>query len=210
MAERVETLLIQFARSPVVGGVKTRLVPELGEEGACALHIELVRHTCEQLAEAALGSVEIWVAGDRQHPVFAECLDLGASGLREQRGADLGARMYGALLDGLARFNRVLLVGSDCPGLDRQYLASACEALDRVPVVFGPALDGGYVLVGATALDGGLFREIDWGSDSVLATTLRRAEALGVEIEMLEPRADIDRPEDLQHWRGGLGPTPVT
>ena len=149
-------------------------------------------------------------AGDRQHPLFSECLDLGASGLREQCGSDLGERMYSALLDGLERFDRVLLVGSDCPGLDTQYLTSAGAALDRVPVVFGPALDGGYVLVGARAVDEGLFREIAWGQESVLATTLQRAESLGIDVEMLEPRADIDRPEDLQHWRGGLSPTPVT
>ena len=202
MAERSETLLIQFARSPVVGGVKTRLVSELGEDGACALHIELVRHTCAQLVDAAVGPVEIWVAGDRQHPLFADCLDLGAWGLREQCGSDLGARMHGALTDGLERFDRVLLVGSDCPGLDKHYLASAGAALDRVPVVFGPALDGGYVLVGARAVTEELFRGIAWGESSVLAETLERAQSLGWPVATLATRADIDRPEDLQRWRG--------
>jgi glycosyltransferase A (GT-A) superfamily protein (DUF2064 family) len=118
--------------------------------------------------------------------------------------------MYGALRDGLERFDRVLLVGSDCPGLDRRYLASACAALERVPLVFGPALDGGYVLVGARSVTEGLFREINWGEDSVLATTLQRAEALRIDVETLECRADIDRPEDLHHWRGGLSPTPAS
>ena len=202
MAEHDDVLLIQFARSPVRGGVKTRLVPALGEQGACDLHIALVRHTCRQLLDAALGPVEIWVSGNDQHPLFADCLALGASQLREQRGGDLGERMFRALQDGLRRFRRVLLVGSDCPGLDSSYLESAADALDHVPVVFGPALDGGYVLVGAREVDMDLFTDIAWGESSVLASTLQRAHALGCAVATLEARPDIDRPEDLQHWQG--------
>ena len=210
MAERGDVLLIQFARSPVRGGVKTRLVPALGEQGACDLHITLVRHTCRQLLDAALGPVEIWVSGDNQHPLFADCLTLGASGLREQQGEDLGERMYRALQDGLRRFRRVLLVGSDCPALDPDYLKSAADTLDDVPVVFGPALDGGYVLVGARDIDRELFRGIAWGGPSVLASTLQRADALGCAVATLNSRPDIDRPEDLRHWQAaGLNPAPA-
>ena len=202
MAERGDTLLIQFARSPVRGGVKTRLVPALGEKGACELHIALVRHTCRQLLDAALGPVELWVSGDDQHALFTECLAMGACALHVQQGSDLGERMLLALEDGLERFERVLLVGSDCPGLDPGYLRSAIDALRGVSTVFGPALDGGYVLVGATAVDRGLFTDIAWGESSVLAATLARADELGWAVTTLEARADIDRPEDLQHWHG--------
>ncbi len=211
MVERGGALLIQFARTPVVGGVKTRLVPELGEEGACALHIELVRHTCDQLLAAALGPLEIWVAGSAEHPVFADCLAVGAAALRQQQGADLGERMFSALRDGLDRAERVLLVGSDCPELDPDYLAGALNALDGAPVVFGPAADGGYVLVGAKAVTEALFTGIAWGESSVLAKTLERAESLGWRVATLATKADIDRPEDLQRWRGvATKPAPAT
>ena len=202
MAEPDDVLLIQFARWPVRGGVITRLVPALGEQGACDLHIALVRHTCRQLLAAALGPVEIWVSGNDQHPLFADCRVLGASQLGEPGGDVVGERMFRALQAGLQRFRRVLLVGSDCPALDSTYLRSAADALDHAPLVFGPALDGGYVLVGAREVDKGLFTDIAWGESSVLASTLQRANALGCAVATLEARPDIDRPEDLQHWQG--------
>ena len=110
--------------------------------------------------------------------------------------------MLNALADALESYDRVLLVGSDCPELDPDYLAGALGALDEVPVVFGPAADGGYVLVGARAVTEELFRGIAWGESSVLTETLERAESLGWPVATLATRADIDRPEDLQRWRG--------
>jgi rSAM/selenodomain-associated transferase 1 len=202
MAERCgETLLIQFARSPAPGQVKTRMIPALTAQQASELHGELVLHSCRQLLAAELGPLELWVAGDPDHAVFTRCLRLGASVLRQQEGVDLGARMYHALRDGLERYDRVLLVGSDCPGIDAAYLREALQALDTAPVVFGPALDGGYVLVGAVAVDEGLFTGVAWGSAEVLARSLERAAGIGIQPALLEPLADIDRPQDLAIWR---------
>lgn len=196
-----KVLLIQFARSPVVGGVKTRLVPALGEVGACELHCELVRWTCRTLVDAGLGEVELHVSGDAEQALFSDCLGAGAARLLSQRGADLGERMHNAIVGALARADCVLLVGSDCPGIDRDYLASALAALERAPVVLGPALDGGYVLIGARAADPGLFRDVEWGSEQVLAQTVERLRQLGWRWQELQGLADIDRPEDLPVWR---------
>jgi len=202
MGEPPDVLLIQFAKAPVPGKVKTRLVPELGEQGACELHAALVQHTCRQLLASALGSVEIWVAGQHSGQLFQACLATGADTLRQQQGADLGTRMYSALKDGLGRAKKVLLVGSDCPGLDRDYLRAAVAALDSYPVVLGPAEDGGYVLIGATAIDEQLFAGVHWGEASVLAETMANVDSINWRVGLLDPRSDIDRPEDLQHWQG--------
>ncbi|MCB1709492.1 MAG: TIGR04282 family arsenosugar biosynthesis glycosyltransferase, partial [Halioglobus sp.] len=148
-ADRDGCLLIQFAREPVAGAVKTRMIPQLTPQQACDLHSELVLWTAGRLAAARLGRVELAVAGDRGHALFQRCLGLGVAGLSAQRGADLGERMHNALLDGLTRFERVLLVGSDCPGIDRAYLVQALAALEQAEVVLGRAEDGGYVLIGA-------------------------------------------------------------
>lgn len=202
-------LLIQFAREPVAGEVKTRMMPELSALQACDLHCELVRWTCGQLVDSGIGPVELAVAGDPGHPLFSALP--GLAGIARQRGGDLGERMYRALADGLRRYRKVLLVGSDCPFIDGDYLAAAEAALDARSLVLGPAEDGGYVLVGAACTGTGrtgtgtvcreMFENISWGSDSVCAQTRERLRQLDHQWAELPVLADIDRPADLPRWR---------
>lgn len=195
-------LLLQFAREPVAGAVKTRMMPHLSASEACDLHCELVFWTTCTLLDAGVGPVELAVAGAPQNPLFARCRDRGVAAVGGQRGDGLGERMYRAMADGLLRFERVILVGSDCPGIDGEYLSRAVRALDTAEVVLGPALDGGYVLVGAQkAVPQEMFEGVVWGSDTVLATTRERLQELAVAWTELPPLADIDRPEDLPLWR---------
>jgi rSAM/selenodomain-associated transferase 1 len=203
LSERV--LLQQFARLPVPGAVKTRLQPQLSAEEACVVHGELMLLTATSLMGSELGKGELWLDRPGTHPVVSHCLALGLAGPLLQRGEDLGERMARALCDGLARAERVLLVGSDCPALDPSYLAAAVAALDDSELVFGPAEDGGFVLVGARRVPPGLFSGIDWGRDDVLAQCLRQLQELGEGAAQLEPRWDVDRPEDLRRWRGDPG-----
>jgi rSAM/selenodomain-associated transferase 1 len=200
-SEEPGSLLIQFARAPIVGRVKTRMVPALSPEQACDLHCRLVLRTSGMLVRAALGPVHLAVAGDLGYPLFRECLELGVSSLEPQRGVDLGQRMYHAIDRGLDRYSRVVLVGSDCPDLDAGYLARAVAGLNRVPVVLGPANDGGYVLVAVRVRNAQMFREIPWGTPEVLEATRRRLQESGVAWIELESLADIDRPEDLAGWQ---------
>lgn len=196
------TRLLQFARCPVPGRVKTRMLPALTPEAACDLHSELVREVCTGLLAARLGAVELWVEGAQDHPLFQECLALGASDVRPQQGADLGERMQHALADGLCRAQQVLLVGSDCPGMDRDYLMQAAAALNSHDLVLGPALDGGYVLIGCRCrLPPTLFQDMPWGTSAVLELTRCRAADRGLKVAELRGLRDIDRPEDLAWWR---------
>ncbi len=193
-------LLVQFSRTPRAGQVKTRMLPRLSPREACELHCELTRWTCRQLLESGLGTVELSVAGDRGHALFDECRALGASRVVRQRGADLGLRMYNALRCGLARYDSVILVGSDCPGIDSAYLREAVAALRTAPLVLGPALDGGYVLIGARTVRREIFEGIPWGSDQVFEKTAAALLRAGLRWKALAPLADIDRPEDLAVW----------
>ena len=195
------TLLIQFARAPVVGAVKTRMTPHLSPEQACALHSELVLWTCRTLVDSGYGSVELAVTGATDHPLFQRCRGYGVTAVTRQWGEGLGERMFNALAAGLARHDRVVLVGSDCPSIDRSYLAAALAALERQTLVLGPAEDGGYVLVGARAIRPEMFEGIPWGTDRVYAETARRLRQLNRTWAALPPLADIDRPEDLAIWR---------
>jgi rSAM/selenodomain-associated transferase 1 len=200
--DSVATLLIQFARSPVVGTVKTRMQPALTARQACELHCELVRWTSRTLVDAQLGRVRLAVAGDTSDPLFGDCRALGVHEITPQAGEDLGERMLRALAEALQSFDRVLLVGSDCPGMDRAYLAQALDALDQAPLVLGPAADGGYVLVGARGErpPREMFSGIDWGTSRVYAQTLDRLRQSGCVWRELPVKADIDRPEDLDVW----------
>lgn len=193
-------LLIQFAKEPVPGQVKTRLVPHLSENEAAALHSELVLWTANALLNAQIGPVQLSVTGAGDHPVFQACIAAGVSDVVQQRGDDLGQRMYHALSVGLQRYAKVILVGSDCPGIDPAYLHAASVALDSAPVVLGPAHDGGYVLIGASQIDASLFQQIPWGTAQVFETTTAALLESDIKWRELSTQADIDRPEDLPIW----------
>ncbi len=199
--------LLQFAREPVPGRVKTRLQPVLDATGACDLHIALLTHTARRLATVSRCERELWVAGDPAHPALVHAAALGGAAVRRQQGADLGERMRHALATALAEAPRAVLVGSDCPGLDAAYVEEAFAALATADVVLGPALDGGYVLIGARRVDARLFRGVDWSTSAVLAQTLARVDALGWRAALLAPRRDIDRPEDLAAWTAWKAPS---
>lgn len=193
--------LQQFARLPRVGAVKTRLQASLSVEEACAVHVELMLTVARSLRTAELGPVELWLDQPGTHPAVDDCLALGLVGPFMQRGHDLGERMEQALIDGLARADRVLLTGSDCPGLDPGYLADAAQALENHDVVFGTAEDGGYVLLGCRRMQPGLLAGVPWGSGEVLAASERCIDRRGWSWRCLPPRYDVDTPADLARWR---------
>jgi rSAM/selenodomain-associated transferase 1 len=192
-----ELVIAQLARAPQPGAVKTRMQPVLSPQRAAELHAAMVSYICERLASWA--PLQLWIHGDEAAPVFEECLAAGAGGLYHQQGEDLGARMAFIAEAALAEYRKVLLVGSDAPAIDPAYLSQAAQALDEVDVVFGPALDGGYVLLGLSSFVPGLFENIPWGSGEVLRRSIEVVEACGVGFSLLEPLPDIDRPEDLRY-----------
>jgi rSAM/selenodomain-associated transferase 1 len=121
--------------------------------------------------------------------------------LLPQGAGDLGARMrgvFGRLLGAGAR--AVLLIGSDLPLIDAAALDQARRRLldDTGVVVLGPAVDGGYYLIGASRLPAALFEGIDWGTGGVLAATLARAEREGIRVALVSAAADVDTPDDLR------------
>jgi rSAM/selenodomain-associated transferase 1 len=204
-----------FAKAPVPGFAKTRLIPVLGAEGAAQLQVALVRHclaVCCEAARAAKGRVELWCAPAAENPFFERCAtDFGVR-LESQRGNDLGERMCGALAVGLQRAAAVVLVGSDAPCLAAADLVAAAGALTSGrDAVLIPALDGGYLLIGLTRLEIGLFESVEWGTEWVLSQTRRRLRSLGYDWYELAEQGDLDTPTDWQRlmavrpeWRSAL------
>jgi uncharacterized protein len=201
-AVHVDSTLILFAKAPVPGQVKTRLIPYLGAEHACALHVHLVRRAIETAKFSRIKHIELWCAPDADHPFFMACRDCYGVSLHRQQGIDLGSRMAGALSKVLERARSALLIGSDCPALTAEYLDAAARALSEgYDAVLGPAADGGYVLIGLKRIAPELFTGIPWGTVQVGDMTRNRMKALALRCWELPVRPDVDRPADL----AGLG-----
>lgn len=197
-ARRADTVQVAvFARAPVPGEVKTRLVPLLGPGDAAELHAMLVRRALATARDSGVGPVSLWCTPDTGHPFFAACAEAFGVTLCEQRGGHLGERMARAF-DRLLADGPALIIGSDCPSLRANDLRLAAVSLATHDAVFQPAEDGGYVLVGLARAAPGIFEGIRWGESSVMRDTrvrLRRAAATWREMPV---RWDVDRPEDYR------------
>lgn len=199
-----ESTLVVFARSPRPGRVKTRLVPRFTAEEACRIHAALLGDVLEAAARALEGRARIVLSWSEAEAAGAGLADL-PPGVEEcvQSGGDLGERMAAAIQDRLRRGSgRVVILGSDAPTLPGDHLVAAFRALESREVVLGPAHDGGYYLVGMSRLHPEIFRNVEWGSDGVLAVTRRRLRQAGVAWEELGSWEDVDTPEDLARlWK---------
>ncbi len=121
---------------------------------------------------------------------------------RRQPAGNLGIKMIYAFEAVFAEGeSKAVLVGTDCPGITRDHITDAMERLDNVDVVLGPAVDGGYYLIGLKNAYPSLFKDIPWGTGQVCAMTSKRASEAGLAVSFLDTLADIDRPEDLSIWQ---------
>jgi rSAM/selenodomain-associated transferase 1 len=195
------TAVIVFAKAPVPGQVKTRLISAVGAAGAALVHEVLVQATLEAVAATAM-AVELHTGGPADHPFFLACRRRFGCTLRRQVDGDLGRRMHHALASALAEKRQALLIGTDCPAMAAEDLAAADARLaEGADLVFVPTEDGGYALIGAQRVDGSLFAGLPWGSDAVMAATRARLRRLGWQWSELPTRWDVDRPEDLERLR---------
>jgi rSAM/selenodomain-associated transferase 1 len=200
---RTNTALVIFAKAPVAGSAKTRLIPALGAQGAAALAQRLLDHAVHIGMEAGFDYCELCATPDHSHAAFQRLAASYPLMLTAQGEGDLGERMHRALSRVLADHARVLLVGTDVPALTPAVLREAAAALDTCDAVFIPALDGGYALVGLTGAHAELFTEMPWSTPQVMQATRARARAAQIAWTELAPVADIDEPADLVHLPEG-------
>lgn len=195
-----DTRLLVFAKAPVEGRVKTRLIPSIGSVNAAHLQRLMIAHVVELSVMADLCPVELWCYPDSSHEFFQElALRLPVS-LYVQQGEDLGKKMFHAASHALQRASGVVIIGSDCLQFTPQHLQQAMESIkgqDR-RVVLTPAQDGGYVLIGMNQVNRDLFENIEWGSARVLSQTRQALQQLGWPWEELPCLRDIDIAEDLR------------
>jgi rSAM/selenodomain-associated transferase 1 len=197
----VDVLLV-FLKHPRAGAAKTRMIPALGPVGAASFSMALaeaaLRQTRPEKAEyerlvffapeEAASDVASWLPGETLLP---------------QRGADLGERLAHAFATAFSRgASRVVVIGTDCPGLTRRHVRDAFSGLGDGKIVLGPARDGGYYLLAMASAHPELFRGIAWSTPRVLLETAEKAEGLGLDVTLLEVLRDIDTPEDARaEWQ---------
>lgn len=185
-----------FVKAPVRGTVKTRLAKAMGDELALNAYVQLVEHGLTAIADTRF-SFRLWVDGDVDDPAVGRWAASLDAPVRAQVEGDLGAKMGAALADALADHNAAVVIGSDLPEVNAQYLCAARDLLASNDVVFGPTEDGGYALVGANVAVPALFDGIAWSTDRVFDQSLTCARALGLSVGILPLTWDVD---ELHDW----------
>lgn len=197
--------MLIFARPPVPGRCKTRLIPSCGARGAARVHRALVLRAVRVALEAGCGPVQVWSAARGGHR-FLQGLAARCDGvLHHQRHGDLGLRM-GAALDHALRAGHpaALLIGTDTVELTPADLRAAAQVLrDGADAVLHPAADGGYVLLGTRRPLQSLLGGVHWSSGQEFVQTCTRLRRRGWRLAVQSVRADIDDPRDLRRARRG-------
>jgi len=201
----MKPLLQVFARAPVAGQCKTRLIPALGASGAAELQHNLMLRTLRTAVEwrdlSSDAIVELWCAPDPSHAAFRECAQTLDVSLKVQAEGGLGARMWLAL-SGALRDGRVpVLVGTDCPWITSSLIIDLHRSLTGHDAAFTPAEDGGYVAVGLARAVPELFAGVAWGTASVMTETRERGRRWGASIAEISRLPDVDLPQDLERLR---------
>ena len=210
----MSTCVIVMSKVPLPGRTKSRLLEKVGAQKAALFHraclydLQAVLRTCGIPAR-------IYIAGGSNDefcslfphtlPEEFTCLvelDWSDFTLYQQQGEDLGERMLCAVQESLTEFQQVILIGSDIPGISQNLLELACAELRQHDLVLGPAMDGGYYLIGLKSVAPFLFRGIKWGSGQVLEQTLQVARRHQLRTALLPKLQDIDRWQDLTAWAG--------
>ena len=197
--------LLCFLKYPAPGHVKTRLASALTDAGAAELYRALAERVITELYPLNR-QYDLLLFYDPGHDLELYQSWLGDSwAFYPQSGADLGARLEAATRQAFAwGYGKVIVIGSDCIGMDETFMSDAFQSLDTDPFVIGPSSDGGYYLLGLTEPRPWLFENVHWSTDLVLQTTRDRIEAREFKIRFLDEKMDIDTLEDLAEWRDSL------
>ncbi|MCB1887962.1 MAG: TIGR04282 family arsenosugar biosynthesis glycosyltransferase [Rhodocyclaceae bacterium] len=192
-----------FARAPVAGQVKTRLIPTYGAYGARRLYRRMAMSVIKAAHASGTGSLTVWAAGSPSHRFFRGLRASIPCDIRPQATGDIGQRMTHALACH-ARQGPVLLVGTDLPALRPGHFHDASRALERgTDVVLLATEDGGFGLIGTSrTLPTSALDDIEWSTPRVLSEVCARFARLGLSVAIQGPTWDVDEAVDVDRWLG--------
>ena len=197
--------LLIFAKAPVTGRVKTRLLPAVSAAGAAEIQKACIADTLRMAGKVRGCDLFLFGAGDAAYfQALARRAPSGQPRLRApklwpQRGRDLGERLENAFRQVFGRgYRRVVVIGTDTPWMGAARIGEAFRALAQNDLVLGPCRDGGYYLLGLRRFLPEFFRGIPWGTSRACRATLRAARRCGAKRKILRMDFDLDRPADLR------------
>lgn len=184
--------LIVFIKNPELGKVKTRLAKTVGNEKALAIYKALMGHTRD--IALAVSTDRLLFYSQEIHPND----NWSTTNFKKhlQATGDLGTKMKAAFQQAFLDHQKVVIIGSDCASLTPAIVKVAFQQLEKHAFVIGPALDGGYYLLGMNQYAPSVFEDIIWSTDSVLEDTKQRIKNLGMDYVLLPALSDIDYEED--------------
>jgi uncharacterized protein len=196
--------LIIMAKEPQVGATKTRLCPPLTLADAAKLYEVLLWDTIKMVSDISDIDLAIAITPPESTTYFQQISPEGTQ-LIPVGCADIGECLTYVLGKLLAiGYKRVIALNSDGPSLPPEYIYQAEQSLDHHDLVFGPAEDGGYYLVGFKEMYVEIFSGIEWSTPQVLLQTLQKVTALGLSVQLLPPWYDIDTAEDIERLQAEL------
>ena len=196
--------LIVFAKPPIAGLAKTRLIPAIGEAQAAEIHGKLLIHTLSNVVFTSekdnRWDTHLWCSEKPEHPFFQVCQRQFNLKLHVQSGNGLGERMAHAMRHMLNEYEKVCIIGADCPVIDRDKIHQVFASLNKNDdVVITPAEDGGYVLLAIKQqLLDNIFTDIEWGKADVYQRTLTNLRNLNLNPVIQPTLWDVDEPADLK------------
>lgn len=193
------TRIIIFAKAPLPGFAKTRLIPVLGQAGAAKLAQQMLLHTLHEALAAEIGAVELCVTPAVHHPAWRGIQFPAGIEISDQGEGDLGARLALAAERALANAEQVILIGTDCVEMSGSLLREAAQALQEHDAVIHCTADGGYALLGLQRFSPFLFSDMPWSTDAVASTTIARIGQLGWSVRAGQVLHDVDESEDLKY-----------
>lgn len=197
--------ILLFTKHPASGFAKTRLIPSQGPHTAADISRILTEHTLVTVRKyhRAVHPVHTFIhhANPPHVPQTATAAwlkPLPQESLIPQSSGSLGDRLISAFDHSFSQLaSNVIVIGTDSPDISPELLRQAFQALDQYDIVIGPAIDGGYYLLGMTRMHRHLFVDISWSTDTVYRDTVAKASANKLSVFNLPTLRDIDELEDL-------------
>ena len=176
--------LLLFAKKPEPGQVKTRFFPHCSPENAASIALAMIEDTVRKSVIAWSGPVRLLVAPDADHPALKKIAQNSDIPMYAQSSGNLGEKMQSALSESLNEAPAAAVMGCDIPGVSMQILEYACDRLAEGANVLGPSADGGFYFIGLRESSSQMMDGIEWGTDSVAQTVIRRLDASGIHFDV--------------------------